>query len=320
MPLPNRQHFLLRGHKEGVLSVRFNDSGSYFMSCSHDRTIRLWNPHKGTSIKTYVGHSYEVRDVQITKDNGRFASCGGDRTVYLWDVGTGQVIRKFRGHDTKVNCVRFNSDDSVLITAGSDRSARVWDMRARSFEPIQIMRHATDSITSVCVTAHEIVTGSMDGCVRTYDIRQGKLKTDHISKPVTCVSISKDTNCLLVSTLDDCIRLLDRETGELLNTYKGHRNHVYTLGSCFSNDDAFVISGSEDHSIHCWELVDAKPEQTMEGHSKAVACVAYHPTECMLLSGSADGSVAVWTGGGVDDDDDGDGDDDGGDGSRTPPG
>jgi mitogen-activated protein kinase organizer 1 len=39
--------------------------------CPHgfqDRTIRLWNPHKGTFIKSYLGHGYEVRDVTVFKD------------------------------------------------------------------------------------------------------------------------------------------------------------------------------------------------------------------------------------------------------------
>ena len=70
-----------------------------------DRTLRLWNPHKGISIKQYSGHGYEVRDVAVSKDNSKFASVGGDKQVFLWDVGTGQVIRKFRGHESKVNAV-----------------------------------------------------------------------------------------------------------------------------------------------------------------------------------------------------------------------
>jgi WD40 repeat protein len=71
-----------------------------------DRTIRLWNPHKGTFIKSYLGHGYEVRDIAVFKDNSKLASVGGDKQVFLWDVASGQVIRKFRGHDSTINAVR----------------------------------------------------------------------------------------------------------------------------------------------------------------------------------------------------------------------
>jgi len=71
-----------------------------------DRTLRLWNPHKGFAIKTYAGHGYEVRDVSVSVDNSQMASVGGDKQVFLWDVASGKVIRKFKGHDSRVNAVR----------------------------------------------------------------------------------------------------------------------------------------------------------------------------------------------------------------------
>ena len=62
-----------------------------------------------------------------------------------------------------------------------------------------------------------IVTRSVDGKVRNYDIRMGQLHVDCIGQAVTSVSFTKDGQCLLASTLDDTIRLLDKDTGELLN-------------------------------------------------------------------------------------------------------
>lgn len=60
---------------------------------------------------------------------------------------------------------------------------------------------------------------SVDCNVRRYDIRIGKMMADHIGQPVTSVTLSKDGQCILVSSLDNTIRLLDKETGELLNEY-----------------------------------------------------------------------------------------------------
>ena len=58
---------------------------------------------------------------------------------------------------------------------------------------------------------------SVDGKVRNYDIRMGQLRVDFIGQPVTCVNFTKDGQCVLASTLDDTIHLLDKDTGELLN-------------------------------------------------------------------------------------------------------
>lgn len=127
--IPGKESQSLRGHEGAVLAARFNSDGNYCLSCGKDRTIRLWNPHRGIHIKTYKSHAREVRDLHVTplatfslslsidsifitisvsffffgdSDNSKLVSCGGDRQVFYWDVATGRVIRKFRGHDSEV--------------------------------------------------------------------------------------------------------------------------------------------------------------------------------------------------------------------------
>lgn len=36
--------------------------GNYCLTCGSDKTLKLWNPHKGTALRTYQGHGYEVLD------------------------------------------------------------------------------------------------------------------------------------------------------------------------------------------------------------------------------------------------------------------
>jgi mitogen-activated protein kinase organizer 1 len=92
--------------------------------------------------------------------------------------------------------------------------------------------------------------------VRRYDIRFGKLYADTIGKPVTSVSFSRDGHCVLVSSLDDHIRLLDKDNGELLNTFKGHVNSDYKIDSSLTHDDSHIVSGSENSKIYFWDLVE----------------------------------------------------------------
>ena len=58
---------------------------------------------------------------------------------------------------------------------------------------------------------------SVDGFIREYDLRLGKLTEDCMGEPVTSVSFTNDGQCVMASTLDDTIRLIDRFSGELLN-------------------------------------------------------------------------------------------------------
>ena len=78
--LPTAHHVTLAGHEGPVLACRFSRGGSYVLTCGKDRTFKLWNPFKGSLIKTYEGHAHEVRDVACAIDNSRLTTCGG--TVY----------------------------------------------------------------------------------------------------------------------------------------------------------------------------------------------------------------------------------------------
>lgn len=292
--LPNREVNVLRGHEGAVLAARFNSNGDYCLSCGRDRTIRLWNPHRGIHIKTYKSHGREVRDVHVTQDNSKLCSCGGDRQIFYWDVSSGRVIRKFRGHDSEVNAVKFNDYATVVVSAGYDKSVRVWDCKSHSTEPIQIIETFLDSVMSVCVTKTEIIAGSVDGTVRTFDIRTGREISDSLGQPVNCISLSNDGNCILASCLDSTLRLMDRSTGELLQEYKGHTCKSSKTDCCLTNTDAHVIGGSEDGFVYSWDLVDASVTSSFKAHSSVVTSVSYHPKDSCMITSSVDGTIRVW--------------------------
>lgn len=110
------------------------------MTGGKDRTINLWNPHKGIKVKQYKdGHGYEVLDLRMyaaackalpSHDHNRFCAAAlrtahGSRRaeaigfvvqiaswcslivrmqmVFLWDVASGKTIARFKGHEA-VGC------------------------------------------------------------------------------------------------------------------------------------------------------------------------------------------------------------------------
>ncbi|KAK8967345.1 hypothetical protein KSP40_PGU014864 [Platanthera guangdongensis] len=95
-------------------------------------------------------------------------------------------------------CGEFNEYGFVVVSAGYDRSVRTWDCRSQSTEPIQIIDTFTDSVMSICLTKTEIIAGSVDGTVRTFDIRMGRELVDDLKQPVNCISLSNDATVFLL--------------------------------------------------------------------------------------------------------------------------
>lgn len=76
--------------------------------------------------------------------------------------------------------VRFSFARSANLSAGFDAKIMLWDMRAQARDPLQTIKGATSSITSLTIPPEsvEIIAGSQDGHVRTYDMRMGKMVED----------------------------------------------------------------------------------------------------------------------------------------------
>ena len=103
--------------------------------------------------------------------------------MFLWDVATARTLRRWTGHFSRVNCVGFGGEDGSVVASGSfDATVRLWDCKSQSTKPIQVLEEARDSVSSLHVLGHEIVTGSVDGKMRVYDLRMGMIYVDTIGR------------------------------------------------------------------------------------------------------------------------------------------
>lgn len=206
---------------------------------------------QGRLIQAYEAHGYEVLSVAVSPSNQSFVSGGGDRAVFLWDVSTAVTIRRFggsmHGHTSRVNCVSFAGEESLVVSGGFDTTVRLWDVRTNSLKPIQVLEEARDAITSLAVQGPEVVAASVDGRVRSYDVRMGRCATDVIGASVTSVCLTKDGRAMLVGSLDSKLRLMDRDNGACLRAYEDPewRNDELRVQSILAGREKYVIVGDE---------------------------------------------------------------------------
>ena len=194
-----------------------------------------------------------------------------------------------------MNTLGFNEEGTILYSGSYDTTIRIWDLKNfNAKDPIQVLKDCKDSVSSMVINEHLIIAASIDGRIRSYDVRMGKLVTDHVMQSLTCISQSFDKNCLLLSCLDDKLRLFDTSNGELLNEYVGHTNNKYKIASCFTPDDSHIITGSEDHKLYIFDMVEAKIVHCLSSHKSAVCAVAHSSSSACMVSGSTDGVLKVW--------------------------
>jgi mitogen-activated protein kinase organizer 1 len=319
--LPSTLIHTISSHNGPINALTFSSiGGTYILSGSSDHQIHLTRTEpqstssKSTSsahvtsipIQKYAAHGYPILDISCSADNQTFASVGGDRSVFLWDVPNATTIRRFggnqQGHTSRINAVSFAGiEDSVLVSGSDDRSVRVWDVKSRNINPIMVFEEAADSVSSVVVREEEIIAGSVDGRVRSYDVRMGRCIEDTMPAAVTSVQMTGDGQAMLVGCLDSKIRLVDRKDGGCLRAFSGDgfTNEELRLKSCFGKGEAVVLSGGEgDGNVRAWDLMSGQIVRVVEASERVVSVVRWREkgrgTDAVWASGGVDGKVRIW--------------------------
>ncbi|PHH63462.1 hypothetical protein CDD81_5841 [Ophiocordyceps australis] len=270
MAFPDQPVAHLLGSSASVHALAYSASpGTYILTGSADRNIRLYNPFpktgssgqdkataaagvpEGRLIQTYSAHGYEVLSLAVAGDNERFASGGGDRAVFLWDVASAKTTCRFggtQGHTARINSVCFAGEGDALLVSGSfDTSVRVWDTRSSASRPVQVLAEAKDAVTALAVRGAELLAGSVDGRVRSYDVRMGRCTTDVIGASVTSLCLARDGRSVLVGSLDSRLRLMDCQNGNCLRAYShpDWRNEQLRVQSLLGAGEKYVVAGDE---------------------------------------------------------------------------
>lgn len=218
-------------------------------------------------LKCYKGHSSDVIDSQANSDSSQFVSCSNDKSIIVWDVENGKILRRFRNL-APFNTVCYGLESSTALAGSVDGTIRIYDLRAvNSWEPIQSLTEASDSVTCCRVYKHLIFSTSLDKGLRVYDIRNGSLCIDTLHMSLNHVSIGQDGNTLLVACLRGHSLLIDRSEAKILNEYLGNENKLFKIESAFMLNDSHIASGSEDGKVYVWDIMSGKEPKVAFRHS-----------------------------------------------------
>ena len=88
--------------------------------------------------------------------------------------------------------------------------------------------------------------------------------------------------------------LYNARNWQVLNLFTGHTGIVTTIA--FSPDDSMLVSGSEDETIHLWDVETGENIRTFIGHTDIVTSITFSPDGRTIASasGSKDETIHLW--------------------------
>ncbi|EGC37774.1 hypothetical protein DICPUDRAFT_76622 [Dictyostelium purpureum] len=138
---------ILNGHKDRINEIRFIENTNTLLSCSEDKTVRIWDCKTGQS--TSINQQDEIYSFDL---NGEILAMGVGSTVVLYNISTKKLIRKFEeSHTQDVTRVRFHPvDKNKLISCSVDGLICMYDLEQQDDDDaiIQVI-NAEDSIGEI---------------------------------------------------------------------------------------------------------------------------------------------------------------------------
>ncbi|KAG0175245.1 Transcription initiation factor TFIID subunit 5 [Apophysomyces sp. BC1034] len=201
----------LVGHAGPVYGLSFSHDNKYLISCSEDKTARLWSTQTFTNLVVYKGHNYPIWDVDFGPFGFYFATASHDRTARLWSCDHIHPLRIFAGHLSDVDTVKFHPNSKYLVTGSSDRTARLWDVQRGTC--VRVFTGHTGSIKTVAVSPNGRLMASAgeDRSIMLWDLGSGrrlKKMTGHTGF-IYSLDFSADSNVLVSGGADGTVRVWD---------------------------------------------------------------------------------------------------------------
>ncbi|KAL6286988.1 hypothetical protein ACE6H2_011378 [Prunus campanulata] len=298
--IPSRTLQILQAHSDEVWFLQFSHNGKYLASSSSDRSAIIWEVDVNgcVSLKHRLsGHQKPVSIVSWSPDDHQLLTCGVEEVVRRWDVSSGECLHVYEKPGLGLVSCGWFPDGKWIFSGVSDKSICMWELDGKELECWKGQRTLRISDLEITSDGKQIISTCRDNAILLLD-REAKVEIlIEEDQTITSFSLSRDNRFLLVNLLNQEIHLWSIE-GEikLVAKYKGHKRTRFVIRSCFGGlEQAFIASGSEDSQVYVWHRGSGELIKALPGHSGAVNCVSWNPTNThMLASASDDRTIRIW--------------------------
>ncbi|KAL2913041.1 hypothetical protein HK105_207496 [Polyrhizophydium stewartii] len=284
----------LKGHKDGIMTLWYDDCKSLLVTGGFDHTLRAWNVQTGECLAVMSGHTRCVRGVQF--DDSKIISCSMDRTLRIWSMRDFTCLRTIVGHNDGVVCLHFT--DKVLASGSVDGVTRVTNLAANKTSSLN---GHTDWVNRVLILPCKarLLSCSDDATMRLWDIESRetlRVFSGHVA-PVQSLQVimprsagddvDEDEIKIVTGSLDHTVKIWNFRTAHTERTLFGHVEGVW----CVDVDTLRIVSASHDRTLKVWDIESGKCMYTIDGHAGSVNCCRLSDTK--LISGDETGLVTV---------------------------
>ncbi|KIJ06572.1 hypothetical protein PAXINDRAFT_91794, partial [Paxillus involutus ATCC 200175] len=142
----------MSGHEAYIWRIPYLPGGERVITCSYDKTIRIWDVEKGEQEGTSMVHKYWMQSLAITRDGKRILSGDREERINVWDVETHEPVEEWAGNTGLIWCIALSPDDQLIANGGDDGKVVIREMKESGG-----IKHSIEAggwVTSLCFSPH----------------------------------------------------------------------------------------------------------------------------------------------------------------------
>lgn len=291
LPHPNLIR-TLDGHTEHVAACVISPDGTWIVSASWDRTLKIWDPVTGQIRRTLEGHKDAVLCCAISPDGTWIVSGSHDKTLKVWDASTGAELRTLTGHTSWINDCAVSPDGTWIASASNDQTLRIWDTETWQ---LKLTINDKDSLTFCTISpdGRRIITVPYGFKLKVWDASTGAQQLALAGHRYTLSSgaISSDGKWIASASRDKTVKIWDALSGVERMTLGEHGGEIRACA--FSPDGRWIVSAAGE-DLTLWNVTTGHAVLTLEGHEYYVSDCAFSPDGTWIVSASFDGPLKIW--------------------------
>lgn len=245
--------------KKPISCLTFTPDDQYLISCSLDRSIKVWKITTMRESLSFSGHSDAINACKVNYSAKCLVTGSSDRTIRLWDFGKGIATKTF---PCTSSCFTLDTltSESEVVSGHLDGSLKFW-------------------------------------CAKTEE-KINEMKDLH-SDAITSVTLTLDGKYVLTTSRDHTMKLIDVRKYEVLSSFENEMyiNGSNTSRACLNSSAKYGAVGSRQGNIIIFELKGEEIvlEEIYPGlHSSSVNAVAWQPGVSSFASIDSSGSLLIW--------------------------
>lgn len=252
-----------RIHKGGVYGIAWSPDSKKLMTCSGDKTVKIWN----MDGQNFISNKEEVVFEMGKEINDMQVACAwiGDTLIsvslsgqinYLDSENPSKPKKVIKGHNKAIISSCFNDDRSVMFTSSFDGSICCWDVTTGEADLIAGNGHLTQ-VTNICASGDTLYTCSIDDTVRYVSISEKKYGSECVKLPSQPQMVAAGSlGLVVVACLNEVVCIRD---GKIINSYK---TDVENFSVAINSDLGKVCIGNEDNKVIVYDIKGDALEQS----------------------------------------------------------